>query len=89
MARTIHMCLSVRGALRWGKREFRKALSWMTQDGRRFESIEHLREALMDELAKGHEVLPVGEICEGFDWKTGCPGHEVKSDAPVHEGVKG
>jgi hypothetical protein len=39
--------------------------------------------ALADELAKGHRVIPVGDACEGFSYQTGCPGHEtspVRSD---------
>ena len=29
------------------------------------------------ELAKGHEVVPIGSACEGFSYTHGCPGHEV------------
>ena len=72
----IHMGLSVRGALRWGKREMKSALKWMTTDGKRFGSIEELREALMDQIAQGHEVLPYGEPCENWDWKEGCQCHK-------------
>jgi hypothetical protein len=35
----------------------------------------------MDELVRGHDVIPMGEPCEGFDYKKGCPGHE-QVDAP-------
>jgi hypothetical protein len=31
-------------------------------------------------LADGVEMIPVGQPCEGWDWKTGCPGHD--GDAP-------
>jgi hypothetical protein len=48
-------------------------------DGACFGSVRELRSALMDEIAQGHEVLPTGE-CEGFDYKTGCPGHENGAD---------
>lgn len=78
--RTIHMCLSVRGALRWGNREFRQALKWTKKsDGTAFANIEELREELMDQLAQGHEVIPYGE-CDNFDPKTGCKGHEEKAE---------
>lgn len=35
------------------------------------------RAALLDELSKGHEVIPIGE-CDNFDYKTGCRGHEMQ-----------
>jgi hypothetical protein len=78
------MCLSVRGALNWDKRTFRNATKWIAKrDGTRY-TPEQLRDALMDELAKGHEVIPMSE-CEGFDFKTGCPGH-VNPPAPAEDG---
>lgn len=76
MSRTIHVCLSVRGALRWDKRQMRQATKWITPTAGGRYTVEQLREALMDELAQGHEVIPYGAECEGFDYKTGCPGHE-------------
>lgn len=86
MGRTIHVSQSVRGALRWSPREFRAATEWITKsDGSRF-TPEGLREALMDELAQGHEFLPMGE-CEGFDPKTGCPGHEPAIGHHVDPGL--
>lgn len=83
MPRSVHVGLSVRGALRWGKREFRDALKWMRKDGGTpFGNVEELREALMDELAQGHEVIPCGP-CDNWDWKTGCKGHAT----PAAEGA--
>jgi len=76
MSKTIHLCVSVRGMLNWNKAEMKRGLKWITKkDGSRYVSVDELRNALMNELAQGHEVLPTGE-CEGFDYKTGCPGHE-------------
>lgn len=70
---TIHMCLSVRGALRnWSKREL--ATLFTHDDGRKMTASE-ARDALLDELAKDHEVIPLGPPCEGFDYEAGCPGH--------------
>lgn len=81
MSKTIHVCASVRGMLNWPHAEFKCALKYMKkEDGSLFRSIPELRDALMDELSKGHEVIPMGE-CEGFDYKTGCPGHENPPDA--------
>ena len=75
--KTIHMCVSVRGMLNWSDRETTRNLSTMTKgDGSRFSSVYEFRNALMDQLSKGREVLPLGTACEGFCYKTGCPGHE-------------
>ena len=75
-----HMCLSVRGALCWSEEEYKGALKWMKQDdGSPFASINKLRDALMDELSQGHEVVPMGK-CDNFDWKKGCRGHPAKEE---------
>lgn len=75
MSRTIHMCLSVRGALNWDRRRLKNATKWITRsDGTRY-TPDQLRSALMDELAAGNEVIPMG-ACDDFDPKTGCRGHE-------------
>lgn len=38
-------------------------------------------DALCDELAKGHEVIPCGS-CDSWDYVTGCPGHPVEGSPP-------
>ena len=77
MSRTVHMCVSVRGMLHWSPAETKRNLRSITKsDGTRFASVAEFRAALMDELVRGHEVIPMGESCEGFDYKKGCPGHE-------------
>lgn len=68
------MCLSVRGALNWNKAKLRNATKWITRDDGTRYTPDELRSALMDELAKGHEVIPMG-TCDNFDFKTGCRGH--------------
>lgn len=75
----IHMCLNVRGALL--NMTDRELMSMFTHDdGRKMTAIE-ARNALMDELAQGHEVIPFGDACDGFDYSGGgCPGHEKFSD---------
>lgn len=84
MTTTVHCCLSVRGALNWNKRELKRATTWITRnDGSRY-TVDELRNALMDELAQGHEVVPMGD-CDDFDFKTGCRGHPVA--APTPEGA--
>ena len=75
----IHMCMSVRGALNWDKKTMkRNAKGFKTNDGRPM-TADQVREALMDELAKGHEVIPLGE-CDNFDFKTGCKGHPEEAN---------
>ena len=74
--KTVHMSLSVRGAL---KNMTRKQLAGLFthDDGRRM-SADEAKDALMEELAKGHEVIPFGPACEGFDYSGGgCPGHVI------------
>jgi len=79
MSRRFHMGLSVRGALRWPVSELAKLLRDSDGDGG-FLSPQDAREALMEELSKGHEVLPIGD-CPDWDYTTGCPGHEEADEA--------
>ena len=81
MTTSYHLTASVRGMLNWPSSELRRALKYMTKDdGSRFGSVYELRDALMDELAKGREMLPIG-ACDNHDWKTGCRGHKSNEDA--------
>lgn len=66
------MCVSVRGALKWPKKDLK---GLFIVDGIKTTSEESFN-ILLDRLAEGWEVLPLGEMCEGFDKKNGCPGHE-------------
>lgn len=76
MSRTFHVCLSVRGALNWGRREQKRMLKSITKDdGTRYATVEELRSAFMDELVNGNEVLPMSKDCDNFDPKKGCLGH--------------
>jgi hypothetical protein len=77
-----HMCISVRGMLAWGERETKRQLRSITKDdGTRFSGVREFRDMLMDELAAGHEVLPMGKACDNFDWKKGCQGHRKEPHA--------
>lgn len=68
------MCIDVRGAIRnFNPREWRGTV---TDDNGRELTIPEIKEWLMDELAKGRRVIPLGKPCEGFSYETGCPGHE-------------
>jgi len=74
MTKTIHICQSVRGAIKfWNKRTYDNFLS---DNNGNFLSYEEAIDFLLEELSKGHEVIPLGLPCEGFDYKKGCPGHE-------------
>jgi hypothetical protein len=69
--------VSVRGvlskSLRQIGRDWKGAIR--TEDGRLLTEPEEIREAFFDELAKGHEYIPMGK-CDNFDPKTGCRGHD-------------
>ena len=88
MAKTMHMCMSVRGFLSNSKfpRDFIRMFK--RPDGTSL-SPEEARDHLYDELAQGHEVIPLsGEPCPGFDYSGGgCPGHEVEEEKPPCLGI--
>jgi hypothetical protein len=70
-AKYYHMSISVRGALRWIKKDLGKLF---INNGKRV-SADDAKEYLMDKLKEGYEVIPYGNACEGFDKVNGCPGH--------------
>ena len=73
VTKTYHLCLDVRGALlNWTDRDFK---SCFTHDDGRKMTPREARMALMDELSKGHKVIPTC-ACDNFDYQHGCGGHE-------------
>jgi hypothetical protein len=81
----IHLVVSVRGMLNWTATEAKRSLKWVTKgDGTKYRNLDEFRDALMDELAQGHEVLPTGP-CDRHDWKKGCLGHEQVIDQEKEE----
>ncbi len=75
MTKSYHLCLDVRGALHnWSDREMRGVFKH--DDGRPMTPRE-ARDTLMDEIAKGHKVIPCSSECDNFDYQEGCLGHEV------------
>lgn len=69
------MGLSVRGALlNWSDQDLVAMLK--REDGSKLTPRE-AKERLLDQLAQGHEKIPMGE-CDNWDWKEGCLGHEKK-----------
>ena len=78
--KTYHMCQSVRGALNWDKKTLKRNARFLTDDLGNRMTPDQVRQAFMDELAKGHEVIPLGKECDNFDYKTGCKGHPQKDE---------
>lgn len=84
MSKTVHMCLDIRGALRWGKKKMRGMFK--DESGRTL-TPDEAEEFLFDCLAKGWRVIPLTHVpCEGFSYETGCPGHPHTADAAGGEG---
>lgn len=72
---THHVHLRVRAAIRDFTRKELASLFVSTKTGKNL-SAEEAKEVLFDHLAQGHEVIPMGPVCTGFDWTgKGCPGH--------------
>ncbi len=74
-----HMSLNVRGFLSHNKFPDKYIGMFRHDNGRSMEPGE-AREILYDELAKGHEVIPMcfPNDCPDYDYGKdgGCPGHE-------------
>lgn len=71
MSKTIHLCLDIEGALNKARHDPNLAASMFAGISDSKEVIKILEQ----NLRIGRKVLPFGE-CEGFDYRTGCPGHE-------------
>lgn len=80
----IHLCQDVRGALRdWAPALWEDVMR-DTETGRML-SPREVQDYLFDQLAMGHEVIPIGVPCEGFDHSGGgCPGHTLDKDKQNH-----
>lgn len=72
---TVHMSQSITGPLRnWKSKDWKNATNWIThKDGSKY-TPDELKSVFLEELAKGHECVPIGE-CDNFDYKNGCMGH--------------
>lgn len=88
--RTFHLSLSVRGAIRDHSARKPGAKSYMNDDNGNPLTNREAVSGLMDELAKGHELLPMGDKCgapcghadkgcAGFNYGAGggCPGYDT------------
>ena len=76
-SRTVYMCMSVRGAINSLHRQ-RGKKTYMTDDQGRPLTKQQALDALMDELAKGHETIPMGPQCANPcpNADKGCPGFD-------------
>ena len=71
----IHICLSVRGALRQSDAELRLWVGNIQCDGKKCRSVAEVRDFLIKALDEGYAYLPPDE-CDNFDPKKGCLGHD-------------
>lgn len=80
-----HLCISVRGNL--CKTDRQLVQDWhdciKTDDGKTLQTASDIRDFWMNQLAQGREVVPAGSACEGFDYKKGCPGHEMPDEGSL------
>ena len=75
--------------LHWPEGKARRA-SHLRRYGPFKVSLGVARDELLGELRLlgAKDVVPMGE-CEGFDWKTGCPGHEDPEPKEASKEVAG
>ena len=74
------LCISIKGALRnWNARQW-VGVATDTDTGRVL-TPQEFKEHLLDELAKGHKVVPCGP-CDNFDYEHGCMGHPIPDELP-------
>lgn len=76
---TYHVAFSIRGGLHWSDQEWQENVNIFTDEEGKPMTIAQAKEALMDELKKGFEVLPMTK-CDNFDPEHGCQGHENEED---------
>ncbi len=77
---TLHVSLSVRGALGMSREEKRRFMGGVRVDGRPVRTIEELDKAMRQLLEEGTECLQMSDECQTHDPKLGCqcmkkPGH--------------
>lgn len=70
----MHMCLDVAGWLQSHTRKRDYTRMFKRDDGR-WMTPDEAKRNLLEVLASGRRLLPLGP-CDGFDYQTGCPGHE-------------
>lgn len=78
MITTIHVSLDVKGYLA-NATNAELGKTFTGKGGRKIPAQE-ARRYLLDRLSEGKLQIPCGPICEGFSYKTGCPGHREEGD---------
>jgi hypothetical protein len=68
----VHLSLNIAGALLNAK-DLKGCIS---VDGKPLMTVREIKQFLSYQLSLGRRVLPMSDECEGFDYQTGCPGHE-------------
>lgn len=77
-----HMCMNIEGAIRNAK----ELKGCITIGGYTLNTVTEIREWLKQQKAKGWRVLPLAN-CKGFDFQTGCCGHETQEECDEHEAI--
>jgi len=79
MSTDYHCCLDVMGFL--VNEQFPEGYHGLFRDEGGDDIPPHeARAMLLDELSRGHKVIPFGK-CDNFDWAKGCQGHPVLESA--------
>lgn len=93
MTKTIRMCVSARGLINHLRGLRKNAKTHLADSNGRTLSRDAAIDAVINEIAKGHLTLPMGDCanpcpnahlgCSGFDYGEGggCPGFEQSQDA--------
>lgn len=85
MIETVHLSQSITGPLlNWTSSDWQNATKWITKKDGSAYSARELKMLFIQELSKGHEVIPMGD-CDNFDYKRGCLGHTAKSAGTAEE----
>jgi hypothetical protein len=74
-ATLLHTSVDIRWLL--STRTSRQLADAVTVNGEKTDDGEEVRNALLNRLAEGHALLPIGDPCEGWDPIKGCPGHRI------------
>ncbi len=76
MTKSMHMGICVKGYLKKPLSEMKNV--FFNNNTGEFLSTQEARDYLLDELSKGHLVIPIGQ-CPDWDYVHGCPGHVVEN----------
>lgn len=96
MSTTTSMHMSVRGGIKMLQAKRRNAKTYMTDGKGRSLTRDEAIDALMNELANGHEVIPMSPhcanpcayaSCKGFDYKDGGCGGHITGEQPKAGGA--